>query len=260
MSNVESCLGRPAVLGGPLREQIDPYVALPDVEIPEGRWLRAPPARPHLAHRAARPTRTRRRSCCCTRSAAPGMLTWFPRRARSSPSATGWSSSTSAGTAAASSPSSFSLHDCADDVAAVITELGLDDPIVAGYSMGSVDRPARLAPAPRRSSAAWSSPPPPTTSAPTARARLPRRHGDRHGRAADAVASPGPYAAPARSTAEALDVPTTRPRRSGRSRSGAAPARGRWPRPWRRSAATTRPRGCRGSTCRPRSSSPPRTG
>ena len=33
---------------------------------------------------------------------------------------------------------SFSLHDCADDVAAVITELGLDEPIVAGYSMGSV--------------------------------------------------------------------------------------------------------------------------
>ncbi len=33
---------------------------------------------------------------------------------------------------------SFSLHDCADDVAAVITELELDRPIVAGYSMGSV--------------------------------------------------------------------------------------------------------------------------
>ena len=33
---------------------------------------------------------------------------------------------------------SFSLHDCADDVAAVITELELDKPIVAGYSMGSV--------------------------------------------------------------------------------------------------------------------------
>ena len=32
----------------------------------------------------------------------------------------------------------FSLHDCADDVAAVITELELDQPIVAGYSMGSV--------------------------------------------------------------------------------------------------------------------------
>lgn len=32
----------------------------------------------------------------------------------------------------------FSLHDCADDVAAVITELGLSRPIVAGYSMGGV--------------------------------------------------------------------------------------------------------------------------
>jgi pimeloyl-ACP methyl ester carboxylesterase len=32
----------------------------------------------------------------------------------------------------------FSLRDCADDVAAVIIELGLEDPIVAGYSMGSI--------------------------------------------------------------------------------------------------------------------------
>ena len=32
----------------------------------------------------------------------------------------------------------FSLHDCADDVAAVITALGLERPIVAGYSMGGV--------------------------------------------------------------------------------------------------------------------------
>ena len=32
----------------------------------------------------------------------------------------------------------FSLHDCADDVAAVIDLLGLERPIVAGYSMGGV--------------------------------------------------------------------------------------------------------------------------
>jgi pimeloyl-ACP methyl ester carboxylesterase len=32
----------------------------------------------------------------------------------------------------------FLVSDCADDVAAVIDELGLDHPIIAGYSMGSV--------------------------------------------------------------------------------------------------------------------------
>ena len=32
----------------------------------------------------------------------------------------------------------FSVHDCADDVAALIEELGLDRVIVAGYSMGSI--------------------------------------------------------------------------------------------------------------------------
>lgn len=32
----------------------------------------------------------------------------------------------------------FSLRDCADDVAALIDVLGLDQPIVAGYSMGSI--------------------------------------------------------------------------------------------------------------------------
>ncbi len=32
----------------------------------------------------------------------------------------------------------FSLYDCADDVAAVIEELGLENVIVAGYSMGSI--------------------------------------------------------------------------------------------------------------------------
>ena len=32
----------------------------------------------------------------------------------------------------------FSLHDCADDVAALIDELGLHDVIVAGFSMGSI--------------------------------------------------------------------------------------------------------------------------
>lgn len=34
--------------------------------------------------------------------------------------------------------SDFSLRDCADDVAALVDVLGLDRPIVAGYSMGSI--------------------------------------------------------------------------------------------------------------------------
>ena len=36
MSRVGSCLGTA------VRKQLDPYVALPDVEIPPGRWLQLP--------------------------------------------------------------------------------------------------------------------------------------------------------------------------------------------------------------------------
>ena len=62
----------------------------------------------------------------------------------------------------------FSLHDCADDVAAVITELGLERPDRRRLLDGLGGRPARLAPAPRRRRRPGPGAPPPTTSAPTA--------------------------------------------------------------------------------------------
>ena len=97
---------------------------------------RAPPSRPHLADRAPGPAGAQTivllHAVGCT-----GMLTWFPavhelaERYRVVVFDQRWH-----GRGIISE--NFSLHDCADDVAAVIAELGLDRPIVAGYSMGSV--------------------------------------------------------------------------------------------------------------------------
>ena len=62
-------------------------------------------------------------------------LCWFG----ASPSCRGptaSSPSTSAGTAAASGPPRFRFVDCADDAAAVLDALGIDQALVVGYSMG----------------------------------------------------------------------------------------------------------------------------
>ena len=119
-----------------VRQQLDPYVALPDVEIPRGRWLQLPRRGrtwlTELPGPPGAPAIVLLHAVGCT-----GMLTWFPvvhelaKRYRVVVFDQRWH-----GRGIISE--SFSLHDCADDVAAVITELGLEDPIVAGYSMGSV--------------------------------------------------------------------------------------------------------------------------
>ena len=44
----------------------------------------------------------------------------------------------------------FRFVDCADDVAAVMDELGVEQAIIAGYSMGGAIAQLRLAPAPRQ--------------------------------------------------------------------------------------------------------------
>jgi 3-oxoadipate enol-lactonase len=130
MSKVGSCLGRA------LRSQLDNHVALPDVEIPDGRWLELPRRGrtwlTDLPGPPGAPTVVLLHAVGCT-----GMLTWFPvvhqlaERYRVVVFDQRWH-----GRGIISED--FSLHDCADDVAAVITELGLEQPIVAGYSMGSV--------------------------------------------------------------------------------------------------------------------------
>jgi 3-oxoadipate enol-lactonase len=129
-SKVTSCLG------GAVRRVIDPYVALPDVEIPEGRSLSLPDRGRTWLTELPGPPGARAivllHAVGCT-----GMLTWFPvvqqlaERYRVVVFDQRWH-----GRGIISE--SFTLQDCADDVAAVVTELDLVDPIVAGYSMGSV--------------------------------------------------------------------------------------------------------------------------
>jgi 3-oxoadipate enol-lactonase len=134
MSRVTSRMGN--CLGAAVRRGIDPHVALPDVEIPTGRWLELPGRGrtwlTELAGPPGAPAIVLLHAVGCT-----GMLTWFPvvqrlaERYRVVTFDQRWH-----GRGIISE--SFSLYDCADDVAAVITELGLEGPIVAGYSMGSV--------------------------------------------------------------------------------------------------------------------------
>lgn len=123
-------------LGTRLAEAVREQAAVPDVEIPEGRWLDLPRRGrtwlTELPGPPGAPTVVLLHAVGCT-----GMLTWFPsvhalaERYRVVVFDQRWH-----GRGIISER--FSVHDCADDVAAVITELGLEDPVVAGYSMGSI--------------------------------------------------------------------------------------------------------------------------
>ena len=116
-----------------LREMVD----VPGVTIPEGRWLDLPGrGRTWLTDVPGpspdAPTVILLHAVGCT-----GMLTWFPvipelaQRYRVVVFDQRWH-----GRGIVSEH--FSIRDCADDVAAVADALGLDAPVVAGYSMGSV--------------------------------------------------------------------------------------------------------------------------
>lgn len=123
-------------LGSSIRSKIDDYVSIPEVTIPPGRWLEVPRRGrtwvTELPGPAGAPAIVLLHAVGCT-----GMLTWFPvvhelaKRFRVVVFDQRWH-----GRGIISE--NFSVHDCADDVAAVITELGLGQPIVAGYSMGSI--------------------------------------------------------------------------------------------------------------------------
>jgi pimeloyl-ACP methyl ester carboxylesterase len=110
---------------------------LPPVDLPEGRWLElrrrgrtwltdVPGPTPDA------PTIVLLHAVGCT-----GQLTWFPsiprlaERYRVITFDQRWH-----GRGIASER--FLVSDCADDVAAVVDELGLERPLIAGYSMGSV--------------------------------------------------------------------------------------------------------------------------
>lgn len=127
-------------LGRCLTDGVRARVAVPDVPIPPGRWLELPGrGRTWLTELAGpadapadNPAVVLLHAVGCT-----GMLTWFPtvhelaQRHRVVVFDQRWH-----GRGIISEH--FTLPDCADDVAAVITALGLERPIVAGYSMGSV--------------------------------------------------------------------------------------------------------------------------
>jgi pimeloyl-ACP methyl ester carboxylesterase len=116
-------------------EQLRHQLAVPQVEIPEGRWIDLPgrgrtwliDAGPHDA-----PALILLHAVGCT-----GALTWFPAIAQLSENYRvitfdqRWH-----GRGIMSDR--FAVSDCADDVAAVIAALGLEQPIIAGYSMGGV--------------------------------------------------------------------------------------------------------------------------
>ena len=127
-------------LGRYARDSLRELAHVPQVEIPPGRWLELPRRGrtwlTELEGPPGAPTIVLLHAVGCT-----GMLTWFPvvhqlaEHFRVVVFDQRWH-----GRGIVSEH--FSLHDCADDVAAVITELGLAEngqkPIVAGYSMGSV--------------------------------------------------------------------------------------------------------------------------
>lgn len=112
-------------------------VRLPDVEVPEGRWLDLPGRGRVWLSDLPGPSDDAPAVVLLHAVGCTGLLTWFPalatlrERYRVVLFDQRWH-----GRGIVSER--FSLHDCADDAAAVIRELGLVDPVVAGYSMGSV--------------------------------------------------------------------------------------------------------------------------
>lgn len=118
------------------RQLLRDKVLLPQVDLPVGEWFDIPGrGRTWLTDvpgPEGAPAIVLLHAVGCT-----GQLTWFPvieklsERYRVITFDQRWHGR------GISSPE-FSLHDCADDVAALIEALGLEDPIVAGYSMGSI--------------------------------------------------------------------------------------------------------------------------
>ncbi len=110
---------------------------LPEVEIPEGRWLELPRRGRTWLTDVPGPTPDAPAIVLLHAVGCTGLLTWFPsipelaKTYRVITFDQRWHGR-------GITSERFLISDCADDVAAVIDELGLDKPIIAGYSMGSV--------------------------------------------------------------------------------------------------------------------------
>jgi pimeloyl-ACP methyl ester carboxylesterase len=116
-----------------LRELVD----VPELDVPEGRWLDLPGRGRTWLTDVAGPTPDAPAVVLLHAVGCTGLLTWFPvipalaRKYRVVVFDQRWH-----GRGIVSE--SFSIRDCADDVAAVADALDLDAPLVAGYSMGSI--------------------------------------------------------------------------------------------------------------------------
>jgi 3-oxoadipate enol-lactonase len=123
--------------GRTVRRKIREVAHIPAVEIPEGRWFDIPRRGRTWLTDIPGPTPDAPTIILLHAVGCTGMLTWFTsidelkKRYRVIIFDQRWH-----GRGIISEH--FSIHDCADDVAAVIQELELEKPIIAGYSMGSI--------------------------------------------------------------------------------------------------------------------------
>ncbi len=110
---------------------------LPPVDLPEGRWLKLPRRGRTWLTDVPGPTPDAPAIVLLHAVGCTGQLTWFPviphlaKHYRVITFDQRWHGR-------GITSERFLVADCADDVAAVIDQLGLVRPIVAGYSMGSV--------------------------------------------------------------------------------------------------------------------------
>ena len=110
---------------------------IPPVDLPEGRWLDLPRRGRTWLTDVPGPTPDAPTIVLLHAVGCTGQLTWFPviphlaKRYRVITFDQRWHGR-------GITSERFLVSDCADDVAAVVDVLGLDRPIIAGYSMGSV--------------------------------------------------------------------------------------------------------------------------
>ncbi len=119
------------------RRAVQELVWLPDFTPPEGRWIELPRRGRTWLTDVPGPTEDAPAIVLLHAVGCTGLLTWFPaieelsRTHRVVIFDQRWH-----GRGIVSDH--FAVADCADDAATVISELGLDRPLVAGFSMGSV--------------------------------------------------------------------------------------------------------------------------
>lgn len=119
------------------RTHLQKAVKMPDFEVPQGRWIELPRRGRTWLTDIPGPTPDAPAVVLLHAVGCTGLLTWFPvieelkKRYRVVIFDQRWH-----GRGIVSDH--FAVADCADDAATVISELALERPIVAGYSMGSI--------------------------------------------------------------------------------------------------------------------------